>query len=64
MPRSSHYILLLKKLVAATQHSDRKEFEREIEEIRVLMDELSEEERFDLEINIKTETKKYYDHLE
>lgn len=64
MPRSSQYVLLVKKLVAATQRSDRNEFEKEIEEIREQMASLSEEERFDLEINIQTETKTYYDRLE
>lgn len=64
MARSSQYVTLLKKLIDATQQDEREVFEREIEEIRGFMDELDDDERFDLEINIKTETKSFYDRLD
>lgn len=63
MPRSSQYVILLKKLIAATQQEDRAEFERQVEEIRAQMSELEDGERFDLEINIKSETKTYLDRF-
>ncbi len=63
MPRSSQYVILLKKLIEATQQDDRDVFERELQEIREYMQELDDEERFDLEINLKTETKSYLDRL-
>lgn len=63
MPRSSQYVALLKKLIEATEQDDREVFDRQIEEIKSQMGELDAEERFDLEINIRSETKRYLDRL-
>lgn len=63
MPRSSQYVALLKKLIEATEQDDREVFDRQIEEIKSLMGELDAEEHFDLEINIRSETKRYFDRL-
>lgn len=63
MARSSQYVLLFKKLVEATELDDHEQFERQIEDIRSQMHHLEEGERFDLDINIKAESKSYYDRL-
>lgn len=63
MPRSSQYVSLLKKLIEASQLGNIEDFDRSIEEIRAQMAELDAEERFDLEMNIKTETKTFHEKL-
>lgn len=59
MPRSSQYVNLLKKLIEATQQENEEIFDRSMEEIKGQMANLDEEERFDLEINIKAESKSF-----
>ncbi len=63
MPRSSLYVTLLKKLIEATKQDDRSVFERQIEEIKGQMAELDDDERFDLEINLRSETKGFLDRI-
>lgn len=55
MPRSALYVTLLKRLIEASQTRDRALFEKVVQELEAYKGELSEEERFDLDLNIKAE---------
>lgn len=59
MPRTTQYVTLLKKLIEASKQDDQEYFHKVVDEIRSQMNLLNDEERFDMEMNLKSEIKGY-----
>jgi hypothetical protein len=63
MPRSTLYVTLLKKIINAANRKDPTHFYQAVEEVENHLHELSEEEQFDLKLNLQVEKKNFEESL-